>query len=135
MRFTSAVWLIPVSLNVAIAQTYSAIPLHSFAGKDGQDPVALVQASDGSFFGAAAQGGAGYGTVFHLATNGQLTTLHQFTGADGASPNSLIQARDRSLYGTTGGGNNACPSCCGTVFHIDAQGGFATLYAFSGPRR
>ena len=93
-----------------------------------------MQASDGSFFGAAALGGAGYGTVFHLKTNGQLITLHQFTGADGASPNSLIQARDRTLYGTTQqGGNTACPSGCGTVFHIDAPGHFSTLYAFSGP--
>src|ERR1022692_3902657 len=72
--------------------------------------------------------------VFCLKKNKQLITLHQFTGADGASPNSLIQARDRTLYGTTQqGGNTACPSGCGTVFHIDAPGHFSTLYAFSGP--
>ncbi|MGA2589320.1 MAG: choice-of-anchor tandem repeat GloVer-containing protein [Bryobacteraceae bacterium] len=133
MRITPGVLLVLASWNLALAQSYSVITLHSFAGKEGQDPVALVQASDGSFFGAAALGGAGYGTVFHLKTNGQLTTLHQFTGADGASPNSLILARDQTLYGTTLGGNTACPSGCGTVFHIDAQGQFSTLYSFSGP--
>jgi uncharacterized repeat protein (TIGR03803 family) len=127
-----AVLLLLAACDAALAQSYSVITLHSFNGKDGQDPVALVQDSDGSFFGVAAQGGSGYGTVFHLKTNGQLITLHRFTGADGASPNGLIQARDRTLYGTTQGGNSACPSGCGTVFHIDAQGGFSTLYAFSG---
>ena len=134
MRITPVASLVLASWNLALAQSYSVITLHSFAGKEGQDPVALVQTSDGSFFGAAALGGAGYGTVFHLKTDGQLITLHQFTGADGASPNSLIQAKDRTLFGTTQqGGNTACPSGCGTVFHIDAPGHFSTLYAFSGP--
>ncbi|MGA2591887.1 MAG: choice-of-anchor tandem repeat GloVer-containing protein [Bryobacteraceae bacterium] len=133
MRIASAVSLVLAGWNLALAQNYSVIPLHNFAGKDGQDPVALLQTSDGSFFGAAALGGAGYGTVFHLTTAGQLTTLHQFAGTDGASPNSLILAKDQTLYGTTLGGNTACPSGCGTVFHIDAQGHFSTLYAFSGP--
>src|ERR1039458_58091 len=95
MRITPVASLVLASWNLALAQSYSVITLHSFAGKEGQDPVALVQTSDGSFFGAAALGGAGYGTVFHLKTDGQLITLHQFTGADGASPNSLIQAKDR----------------------------------------
>jgi len=104
MRITLGALLVLASWNLALAQSYSVITLHSFAGKEGQDPVALVQAFDGSFFGAAALGGGGYGTVFHLKTNGLLTTLHEFTGADGASPNSLIQARDQTLYGTTLGG-------------------------------
>jgi uncharacterized repeat protein (TIGR03803 family) len=132
MRITCAASLVLASWNLACAQSYSIITRHSFVGKDGQDPVALVQVSDGSFFGATALGGTGYGTVFHLNTDGELTTLHQFTGAYGASPNGLI-ARGRTIYGTTQGGNSACPSGCGTVFQIDAQGQFTTLYSFSGP--
>ncbi len=132
MRIASAFSLILACANLALAQSYSVIPLHDFAGTDGQDPVALVQSSDTSFYGAAALGGAGYGTVFHLTTSG-FTTLHQFAGPDGAYPNGLILAADGTLYGTSSGGNTACPSGCGTVFHIDSQGNFSTVYAFSGP--
>ena len=129
----SAVILVFVSWNLALAQSYSLITLHDFAGTDGQDPDTLVQASDGSLFGATALGGAGNGTVFQLKTDGQIITLHQFSGSDGVSPNSLVQVGD-TLYGTAlEGGNTACPSGCGTVFRIDPKGQFSTLYAFSGP--
>src|SRR5580693_5460132 len=117
----------------AFAQSYSLITLHDFKGTEGQDPIALVQSSDGSLFGIAALGGTGNGTVFHLQTNGAIITLHDFAGSDGMSPNSLIEVGS-TLYGTTlEGGNTACAGGCGTVFRIDAQGNFSTLYAFSGP--
>jgi uncharacterized repeat protein (TIGR03803 family) len=134
MQFTRVAALVLASWSPVLAQSYAISVPHDFAGSEGRDPVALLQAADGSFLGVAAQGGLGHGTVFELETNGQIITVHQFTGADGSSPNSLIQAKDRTLYGTTlQGGNTACASGCGTVFHIDAQGQFSTLYAFSGP--
>jgi len=42
--------------------------LYSFSGNDGTDPVGrMVQATDGSFYGTASEGGTfGYGTVFRL---------------------------------------------------------------------
>lgn len=133
MQLTRAAVLILASCGLILAQNYSAGALHEFAGDEGRDPVALIQATDGSFFGVAAQGGiSGSGTIFQLDVDGRVSSVHQFNGTDGSSPNSLIQAKDRSLYGIAAqGGNTACPSGCGTVFHIEAGGTFSTLYAFS----
>src|SRR5579863_9011828 len=134
MRFMRAAALALASWSPLLTQSYAISVPHDFARSEGRNPVALLQASDGAFFGVASQGGLGHGTVFELKPNGQITRVHRFLGTDGATPNSLIQARDQTLYGTTlQGGNSACPSGCGTVFHIDLQGNFSTLYAFSGP--
>src|SRR5262249_52670341 len=68
--------------------------LHRFDGTDGKFPGALVQASDGKFYGTNGAGGAntgacgsgGCGTVFKITAGGTLTTLHNFDFADGFSP-------------------------------------------------
>jgi uncharacterized repeat protein (TIGR03803 family) len=95
-------------------------------------PNGLVQGSDGYLYGTTAYGGTnGAGTVFQISTNGALTNLYSFTGTnDGAYPSAgLVQGSDGSFYGTTqGGGTNRA----GTVFHISANGAFASLYSFSG---
>ena len=63
--------------------------LHSFAGPDGRAPSgALVQGTDGDFYGTTELGGAGgcaegCGTVFKITPNGALTTLHSFVLTDG----------------------------------------------------
>ena len=66
---------------------------------------ALVQGSDGNFYGTTQQAAArtGYGTVFKISTNGALTSLYSFTGGnDGANPNAgLVQGSDGNFYGTT----------------------------------
>src|ERR1035441_10019462 len=56
--------------------------LYSFGGgNDGVTPeAALVQGSDGSFYGTTAGGGTNnLGTVFKISTNGALTSLYSFT--------------------------------------------------------
>ena len=93
---------------------------------------ALVQASDGKFYGTTSGGGAyGAGTVFKMTPSGTLTTLYSFTGnADGASPQAaLVQATDGNFYGTTynNGVNNN-----GTIFKITPGGRLTTLYSFNG---
>ncbi len=89
--------------------------LYSFAGgNDGGNPyAALVQGTDGYFYGTTYGGGhkhrPGYGTVFKISTNGALTTLYSFTGGnDGAYPEAgLVQGTDGYFYGTTQyGGTN-----------------------------
>jgi len=64
--------------------------LHSFNGSDGQlAESALVQGSDGNFYGTTALGGDNHkGTVFKIDSTGNLTTLHSFSGfpSDGAIP-------------------------------------------------
>jgi uncharacterized repeat protein (TIGR03803 family) len=56
--------------------------LHNFCSQtnctDGVGPVALVQATNGSFYGTTAGGGTGCGTVFEITAAGKLTTLHSF---------------------------------------------------------
>jgi uncharacterized repeat protein (TIGR03803 family) len=116
--------------------------LHKFtgSGSDGAGPTsALIQASNGDFYGTTQAGGThGYGTVFQITSAGKLTTLYSFCAktdcTDGANPSAgLIQATDGSLYGTTfSGGSNetSCNAGCGTIFRITTAGAFTTLYNF-----
>jgi len=87
------------------AQTFST--LASFTGTNGATPTAaLVQGTDGNFYGTTSKGGVhGYGTIFKITSGGALTTLYSFCSkvdcADGANPAAgLIQA-EGNFYGTT----------------------------------
>jgi uncharacterized repeat protein (TIGR03803 family) len=115
--------------------------LHSFAGSaDGAVPgVALIQGSDGSFYGTTGYGGTnGNGTVFKITSAGTVTTLYAFAGPDGGYPfASLVQGSDGNFYGTTfqGGGTNLMPSATGygSVFKITSAGTLTPLHTFTGP--
>jgi uncharacterized repeat protein (TIGR03803 family) len=110
---------------------------------DGAEPQeALVQTSDGTFYGTTISGGAyGNGTVFTFSATGGLTTLYSFCAktacADGSFPFiGLTLANDGNFYGTTAEGgnqnNSLCPPNygCGTVFRITPSGQLTTLYSF-----
>ncbi len=117
--------------------------LHAFAGDDGHEGFgpygALVQASDGDFYGTAFYGGpedfrcncAVGGTIFRMTPGGAFTMLHGFLDADGTGPSGgLTIGRDDNFYGlTTGGGDYGG----GTAFRVDASGNFALLHSFGGP--
>jgi uncharacterized repeat protein (TIGR03803 family) len=108
--------------------------LYTFTGgADGGTPTAaLVQGSDGNFYGTTTYGGTGdYGTVFQLSANGTLTTLHSFSGgADGGYPAAaLVQGSDGNFYGTTPSGGTGGN---GTIFQLNANGLLTTLHSFSG---
>jgi uncharacterized repeat protein (TIGR03803 family) len=105
--------------------------LHSFDGADGSLPNAVIQATDGRFYGTTASGGAnscgasGCGTVFEITPAGKLTTLYNLCSqpncTDGESPIGLVQATNGNFYGTTdGGGDPNCnsPYGCGTVYSL-----------------
>jgi uncharacterized repeat protein (TIGR03803 family) len=90
---------------------------------DGAAPyAALVQGSDGNFYGTTYGSGAGpsaYGTVFRITPTGTLTTLASFrNGPDGANPYAgLVQGVDGNFYGMTlGSGSGSSPN--GTVFQL-----------------
>jgi uncharacterized repeat protein (TIGR03803 family) len=115
--------------------------LHTFGSEsaDGGNPVgALIQATDGNFYGTTYGGGAssncsgGCGTIFKITTSGVLTTLYSFCSqsscTDGVNPYAgLIQATDGNLYGTTYGGGAAGK---GTIFKITRSGKLTTLHSF-----
>jgi uncharacterized repeat protein (TIGR03803 family) len=101
-------------------------------GNDGGGPgAALVQGSDGNFYGTTGGGGTnGAGTVFKIGTNQPLISLYSFSGgSDGAEPNGLAQGRDGNFYGTAQAGGT---SNVGTVFKISTNGMLTSLYSFTG---
>ena len=97
--------------------------LYSFGGgTDGSYPAAaLLQGSDGNFYGTTAYGGAyGDGTVFRMTPAGTLTTLVAFDGYAGANPQAaMIEDADGSLLGTTqnGGADDE-----GVIFRLSFTG-------------
>jgi uncharacterized repeat protein (TIGR03803 family) len=120
--------------------------LHSFNGTDGNGAAALVQATDGNFYGTAdgpMPDGRDAGTIFKMTPTGRLTTLYSFCSqsgcTDGRNPGVLVQATDGNFYGvTSGGGAKSCNIFggvdygCGTVFKITPSGTLTTLYSFGG---
>ena len=115
----------------------SLTKLHSFTGTDGSHPVAaLVQGTDGNFYGTTSTGGSstncsgGCGTVFKMSPSGSLIWIYSFrSNGDGAAPAAgLVQGSDGNFYGTTSGGLFAK----GTVFKITPGGLLTALHSFSG---
>ncbi len=122
--------------------------LATFNATDGAVPyAALIQATDGNFYGTTPTGGAnltdcgseGCGTVFKITPAGKLTRLYSFCSqqncTDGSQPVAgLLQATDGNFYGTTysGGANDVqpCTGGCGTIFKITPAGTLTTLYSF-----
>jgi uncharacterized repeat protein (TIGR03803 family) len=110
--------------------------LHSFEQLDGANPWYVIQASDGSLYGTARQGGSlGGGTLFKISPRGEFTVLYNFCSAqpcpDGTDPFTLIQAGDGGIYGITlsGGTQN-----WGTVFKSTESGTVTTLHSFCSRR-
>jgi uncharacterized repeat protein (TIGR03803 family) len=107
--------------------------LHSFAGADGDTPVAALIDVGGTLYGTTTIGGGVYacgdivscGTVFSIDTSGNERVIHTFTGApDGAFPHAELVYSNGALVGTTqGGGSGESGGCvnyhgCGTVFAV-----------------
>lgn len=124
LAFTILLTLMFVA-QAAQAQIFTS--LHTFTGRDGQEPVAgLAMDRGGNLYGTTMYGGsAGFGAVYkltHKSGGWVLSTLYSFQGGtDGAFPTSVVTiAADGSLYGTTSqGGSSGCYSeGCGTVWNL-----------------
>jgi uncharacterized repeat protein (TIGR03803 family) len=95
---------------------------------DGYGPGGLVLATDGYFYGTTYNAGAyGYGTVFKMTAQGNLTTLHSFDGTDGAIPNGLLQGIGLNFYGPAEDGG---VYGYGMVFKMTPGGELTTFYSF-----
>jgi uncharacterized repeat protein (TIGR03803 family) len=113
--------------------------IYSFCGfcAEGSSPYAApILGDDGNLYGTTQGGGnsSNAGTIFRLATSGQLTTLYSFcpgeTCSDGEFPVGLIQASDGNFYGTTSDGG----VFGGTLFELTSSGQFKLLYSFCAQR-
>ncbi len=100
-------------------------------GGDGPE-AALIQGSDGNFYGTASDGGSGgYGTVFKITPSGAFTALASFDNTNGAVPvAALVQGSDGNFYGTTEG---LASYTTGTAFKMTPAGVLTTLVSFDGP--
>lgn len=100
---------------------------------DGNFPEAgLLLASNGNFYGTTANGGTyGFGTIFEITPQGDLTTLYNFCSLGptcGQFPESgLIQASNGNFYGMTPLGGKYD---WGTIFEMTEQNQFTALRAF-----
>ena len=123
----------------------SFFTLHTFTGgaDGGYVYSALIQATDGNFYGVTFTGGsADEGTVFQMTPMGVITTIHNFCTAGIPCPDGgnalggLVQASDGFLYGTAPRGGDASCSLggytgCGTIFRISLSGtSFTVLHDF-----
>ncbi len=95
--------------------------IHHFGGgAEGANPLsALIQGTDGRFYGMTTAGGYRFGNAFQMTSNGVAATLYNFEGSlDGGVPyGGLVQGSDGYFYGTTGFGG---PNLHGVVFRISA---------------
>ena len=91
---------------------------------------ALVQGSDGNFYGTTDSGGTGgAGTLFKMTATGTLTNLVKFINSNGGYPlGRLLQGRDGNFYSTTYyGGTNGV----GIAFKMTTNGALTTLVTFN----
>jgi uncharacterized repeat protein (TIGR03803 family) len=144
-----------LSATFAVAAN-TATAVHTFTCKGDQQlrigtcpqggrPDALIQGSDGNFYGAAQDSMEGSstpngGTVFSVTPAGTFKLLHTFApGANNDYPNGnfagqLIEGPDGRLYGVTlFGGINGCSGYCGygVLYRLNRDGsGFKIIHKF-----
>ena len=111
--------------------TLTTVASFNYSVNGGYPYAALVQGTDGNFYGTTEAGGtSGYGTVFRMTTNGTLTTLVSFnySGNGGYPLAGLILGTDGNFYGTTEAGG---ASGYGTAFSVTTNGALTTLASFN----
>jgi uncharacterized repeat protein (TIGR03803 family) len=134
----AAALILALQLAVSRAQTNLTI-LVNFDGTNGIQPECdLYQGLDGNLYGTTYEGGnltlnsgVGYGSVFKVTLDGQLTPLGAFSVTNGAYPvGGVVQANDGNFYGTTlQGGTNG--SSYGTLYQVATNGNLTPMVYFN----
>ena len=157
-------FFLPVLLALLAGSAYAAsdqfTPVHTFdcsgsqfqrsgSCPQGGRPDALVQGSDGNFYGAAQVSAEGSsapngGTVFSLTPGGTVKVLHTFVPGtnnnypNGNVPGLMTQGPDGRIYGETlFGGNGGCNGYCGygVLYRVNTDGsGFQVLHKYCSQR-
>jgi uncharacterized repeat protein (TIGR03803 family) len=99
---------------------------------DGVNPSAVIQASDGNFYGTASGGMNGVGIIFKISPSGTYNVLYPFCsqancidgGYVGVPP---IQGRDGNFYGVTDGGGTEGG---GVFYELTSAGTYQVLHNF-----
>ena len=97
--------------------SFSAVSGSNNTNSDGANPYAGLILSGNTLYGTTKYGGgAGYGTVFSVNTDGTgFTSLYSFSGGDGMYPFAGLALAGDTLYGTTSAGG---PLNEGVVFAL-----------------
>ena len=124
-----------ILFRVGLDGTFTSLHAFDFhqTGTGPRDPEsALVQGSDGNFYGVASGGDNNLGSVYQLTPAGVVTTLHSFGKSDGFAPvGPLVEGSPGVFYGLTAGGGGASGNGIGTIFKITAGGQLTTLHVFT----
>ena len=106
--------------------------LYPFMGTpDGQGAKgAIIQASDGNFYGTTEGGGLnGVGAIYKMTPAGALTIIHSFSETDGMGLHplaGLVQATDGKFYGAAGSNTSS-----GVLFQITSKGKYTVLVSLT----
>jgi uncharacterized repeat protein (TIGR03803 family) len=114
-----------ITTQGAFTTLFNFSPRNDGAGGSG----AMVEMEDGSLYGATSQGGSfGWGTIFRVTPEGELTTLYNFQGdKDRGLPGRLVLGPDGFFYGIT----HYFLDGYGTLFKVSRTGAFTTLRNFA----
>lgn len=110
-----------------LSTLYSFVNQYEYA----TNPSALIQATNGDFYGMTQGAGTGHGMIYKITPSGGFTSLYSFTGGtDGGYPVSgFVQATNGSLYAASQGISDANPP--GEFFKISPAGVFTGLHSIN----
>jgi uncharacterized repeat protein (TIGR03803 family) len=113
---------------------YTFAPVAS-SGVDANEPCSILSGSDGALYGTTLRNGTpkyGYGSIFKITTDGQLSILNTLTNQTSVSCPTLTQGHDGNFYGTVeSGGLQGNISTWGIVYKLTPGGQFTTLHTFT----
>ncbi len=91
---------------------------------------ALIEKSDGVFYGTCFGGTSDVGEIFKITSAGDFTRLYNFTGeADGIAPKAgLVEGSDGNFYGTT---SFDSVNEDGTLFKVTPSGALTLVHTFA----